>query len=203
VSSKKEREEIYAIADKVFKQNPRAIGAKLRIDVSECNKHNTRYSTNLGFYEPSRHRLTVRTFKSYADIYGLDIQGGKEHFAGTLAHEFAHIIHSKDARLKEVVATPAQWQKWKDLVEPYYEQYRVSKIVDVGSEWKRMQYPINAEDYYRGGGKDHFYQEMWAECTAIIQEDVPEAVKAEQLANLRKYFPKVEEFIKAFYAGGI
>ena len=203
VNSKKEKEEIYAIADKVFSQNTRAIGAKLRIDTSACNKLNTRSSTNLGFYTPSQHKLTVRTFKSYADIYGLDLQGGKEHFAGTLAHEFAHIIHSKDIRLKDVTATAAQWQKWKDLVEPYYEQYRVSKIVDVGSAWHRMKYPINAEDYYRGGGKDHFYREMWAECTAIIQEDVPDAKKVEQLANLRKYFPKVEEFIKAFYAGGI
>lgn len=202
VSSKKEREEIYAIADKVFSQNTRAIGAKLRIDTVACNKLNTRSSTNLGFYTPSQHKLTVRTFKSYADIYGLDLQGGKEHFAGTLAHEFAHIIHSTDIRLKDVTATASQWQKWKDLVEPYYEQYRVNKIVDVGSVWRRMNYPINAEDYYRGGGKDHYYQEMWAECTAIIQEDVPDAVKAEQLANLRKYFPKVEEFIKAFYAGG-
>ena len=203
VNSKKEREEIYAIADKVFKQNTRAIGAKLRIDTVECNKHNTRYSTNLGFYEPNKHRLTVRNFKSYAEIYGLDMQGGKEHFAGTLAHEFAHIVHSTDARLKDVTATPAQWQKWKDLVEPYYEQYRVNKIVDVGKDWQRMNYPINAEDHYRGGGKDHYYQEMWAECTAIVQEDVPAAKKAEQLANLRKYFPKVEEFITAFYAGGI
>lgn len=202
VSSKKEKEEIYAIADKVFSQNTRAVGAKLRIDTVECNKHNTRNSTNLGFYTPSQHKLTVRTFKSYADIYGLDLQGGKEHFAGTLAHEFAHIIHSKDIRLKDVTATVDQWQKWKDLIEPYYEQYRVNKIVDVGGAWHRMKYPINAEDYYRGGGKDHFYQEMWAECTAIVQEDVPDAKKAEELANLRKYFPKVEEFIRAFYAGG-
>ena len=203
VSSKKEREEIYAIADKVFSQNTRAVGAKLRIDTVECNKRSTSRGTNLGFYIPSQHQLTVRTFKSYADIYGVDIQGGKEHFAGTLAHEFAHIVHSKDLRLKDVTATADQWKKWKDLVDPYYEQYRVNKIVDVGSEWRRMKYPINAEDHYRGGGKDHFYQEMWAECTAIVQEDVPDAVKAEQLANLRKYFPKVEDFIRAFYAGGV
>lgn len=203
VSSKKEKEEIYAMADKVFSQNTRAVGSKLRIDTVECNKHSTRSGTVLGFYTPSQHKLTVRTFKSYADIYGVDIQGGKDKFAGTLAHEFAHIIHSKDIRLKDVVATADQWQKWKDLVEPYYEQYRVNKIVDVGSAWSRMKYPINAEDHYRGGGKDHYYQEMWAECTAIIQEDVPEATKAEQLANLRKYFPKVEEFIRAFYAGGV
>lgn len=202
VSSKKEKQEIYAIADKVFKQNTRAVGAKLRIDTVECNKHNTRYSTNLGFYTPSQHKLTVRTFKSYADIYGVDLQGGKEHFAGTLAHEFAHIIHSTDVRLKDVVATADQWSKWKALIDPYYEQYRVNKIVDVGKEWHRMSYPINAEDHYRGGGKEHYYQEMWAECTAIIQEDVPEATKQAQLANLRKYFPKVEEFIRAFYAGG-
>lgn len=202
VSSKKEQQEIYAIADKVFIQNARAVGAKLRIDTIECNKHNTRNSTNLGFYTPSQHKLTVRNFKSYADIYNTDLQGGKDHFAGTLAHEFAHIIHSKDIRLKDVTATADQWQKWKDLVEPYYEQYRVNKIVDVGGAWHRMRYPINAEDYYRGGGKEHFYQEMWAECTAIIQEEVPEAIKKEQLANLRKYFPKVDEFIVAFYAGG-
>lgn len=202
VSSKKEKQEIYDIADKVFKHNTRAVGAKLRIDAVECNKHNTRNSTNLGFYTPSQHKLTVRTFKSYADIYSTDLQGGKDHFAGTLAHEFAHIIHSKDIRLKDVTATVEQWKNWKALIDPYYEQYRVNKIVDVGSEWRRMSYPINAEDYYRGGGKDHFYQEMWAECTAIIQEDVPEATKKEQLANLRKYFPKVEEFIREFYAGG-
>lgn len=202
VSSKKEQQEIYAIADKVFSQNARAMGAKLRIDTMECNKHNTRNSTNLGFYLPSQHKLTVRNFKSYADIYNTNLQGGKDHFAGTLAHEFAHIIHSKDIRLKDVTATADQWQKWKDLVEPYYEQYRVNKIVDVGGAWHRMKYPINAEDHYRGGGKDHFYQEMWAECTAIIQEEVPEAIKKEQIANLRKYFPKVDEFIVAFYAGG-
>jgi SPP1 gp7 family putative phage head morphogenesis protein len=204
VSSKKEREEIYAIADKVFSQNTRAVGAKLRIDTAECNKGSTRYSTVLGFYTPSQHKLTVRNFKSYAEIYGVDLQGGKEKFAGTLAHEFAHIIHSKDIRLKDVTATADQWKKWQDLIEPYYEQYRVNKIVDVGSAWRRMSYPINAEDHYRDGrGKEHYYQEMWAECTAIIQEDVPEAKKAEELANLRKYFPKVEEFIKAFYAGGV
>lgn len=203
VSSKKEREEIYAIADKVFTQNTRAIGAKVRIDTVECNKLSTRRSTTLGFYTPSQHKLTMRTFKSYAEIYGVDAQGGRDKFAGTLAHEFAHIVHSKDKRLASVVATPDQWQKWKDLVEPYYEQYRVNKIVDLNSIWHRMNYPINAESFYTGGGKDHFYQEMWAECTAIVQEDVPVATKAEQLANLRKYFPKVEEFIKAFYAGGI
>ena len=203
VSSKKEREEIYAIADKVFSQNTRAVGAKLRIDTAECNKLNTRRSTNLGFYEPNKHKLTVRTFKSYADIYKLDLQGGKDHFAGTLAHEFAHAVHSTDVRLKEVTATATQWQKWKDLVEPYYEQYRVNKIVDMTTTWKRMDYPVNAERYYTDGRKEHFYQEMWAECTAIVQESVPEATKAEQLANLRKYFPKVEEFIKAFYAGGM
>lgn len=203
VSSKKEKQEIYAIADKVFSQNTRAVGAKLRIDTTECNKHNTRRSTNLGFYEPSNHRLTVRNFKSYADIYGVDLQGGKDHFAGTLAHEFAHIVHSKDSRLSTVTATADQWKSWKDLIDPYYEQYRVNKIVDVGSEWRRMKYPINAEEHYAVGGKEHYYQEMWAECTAIIQEDVSADKKAEQLANLRKYFPKVEEFIKAFYAGGV
>lgn len=203
VSSKKEKSEIYAIADKVFSQNTRAVGAKLRVDTSACNKLNTRNSINLGFYTPSQHKLTVRTFKSYADIYMVDLQGGKDHFAGTLAHEFAHIIHSKDIRLKDVTATADQWKQWKDLIEPYYEQYRVHKIVDVGKEWHRMSYPVNAEDYYRGGGKDHFYQEMWAECTAIIQEDVSPAKKAEEIGKLKKYFPKVAEFITAFYSGGI
>ena len=203
VSSKKERQEIYDIADKVFSKNSRAVGAKLRIDTVECNKHNTWKSTNLGFYEPNKHRLTVRNFKSYADIYGVDIQGGKDKFAGTLSHEFAHIVHSKDARLSTVTATAEQWSKWKDLVDPYYEQYRVNKIVDVGSDWSRMRYPINAEDHYMGGGKDHFYQEMWAECTAIVQEDVPQAKKADELAKLNKYFPKVENFITEFYNGGI
>lgn len=203
VNSKKEREEIFAIADKVFTQNTRAVGAKLRIDTVECNKHNTRYSTNLGFYEPSRHRLTVRSFKSYADIFGVDRQGGKDHFAGTLAHEFAHIVHSKDKRLSAVTATADQWKQWKDLVDPYYEQYRVNKILSIGKEWERMDYPINAEDHYRGGGKEHFYQELWAESTAVIQEDVPQAKKAEEIGKLKKYFPKVAEFILAFYGGGV
>ena len=203
VSSKKEKDEIYAIADKVFTLNPRAVGAKLRIDTAECHKHDTARSTNLGFYEPNKHRLTVRNFKSYADIYGTDRQGGKDHFAGTLAHEFAHAVHSKDARLSAVTATPDQWNKWKDLIEPYYEQYRVNKIVDVGADWRRMRYPINAEDHYMDRSKEHFYQEMWAESTAILQEDVPEAVKAEEIAKLNKYFPKVSEFITKFYNGGL
>ncbi len=203
VSSKKEQDEIRKMADKVFNQNTRAVGSKLLIDTKECAKHSTRSGTVLGFYSPSQHKLTLRNFKSYSEIYGVDAQGGREKFAGTLAHEFAHIVHSKDARLSEVVATPEQWKKWQDLVEPYYEQYRVNKIVDVGKEWRRMAYPINAEDHYMDRGKNHYYQEMWAECTAIVQEDVPDAVKQEQLANLRKYFPKVEDFITAFYKGGI
>lgn len=203
VSSKKEREEIYAIADKVFTHNTRAIGAKLRIDTVSCNKRNTATTTNLGFYEPSHHRLTVRTFKSYADIYGLDRQGGKDHFAGTLAHEFAHVVHSTNAKLSAVTATAQQWDKWKDLVEPYYEQYRVNKIVNVGAEWRRMNYPINAEDYYRDRSKEHYYQEMWAECTAILQEDVSAEKKVEEVGKLKKYFPKVSEFITEFYKGGL
>ena len=202
VSSKKEKQEIYAIADKVFRQNTRAVGAKLRVDVTECNKHNTRTTTNLGFYEPSKHRLTVRNFKSYADIYGVDLQGGKDYFAGTLAHEFAHVVHSKDERLAVVTATADQWNKWKELIEPYYEQYRVNKIVDVGKDWRRMRYPINAEEFYADKKKDHYYQEMWAECTAIIQEEVPKAKKDEEMGKLKKYFPKVAEFITEFYSGG-
>ena len=203
VSSKKEQAEIREMADKIFNQNTRAVGSKLLIDTKECAKRSTSRGTVLGFYNPSQHKLTLRNFKSYAEIYGTDLQGGKDQFAGTLAHEFAHIVHSKDARLSAVVATPEQWQKWKDLVEPYYEQYRVNKIVDVGKEWRRMSYPINAEDHYMDRSKDHYYQEMWAECTAIVQEDIPEAKKLEQLTNLRKYFPKVEDFITAFYKGGI
>ena len=203
VSSKKEQAEIKAMADNIFNKNPRAVGAKLLIDTRECAKQSTSSGTVLGFYLPSQHKLTLRNFKSYAEIYGTDLQGGKNKFAGTLAHEFAHIVHSKDARLSAVVATPEQWGKWKDLVEPYYEQYRVNKIVDVGAEWRRMNYPINAQDHYRDRSKDHYYQEMWAECTAILQEEVPEDIKKEQIANLRKYFPKVEEFITAFYKGGI
>lgn len=203
ISSKKEKQEIYSIADKVFTQNTRAVGAKLRIDNVECNKHNTRTTTNLGFYTPSQHKLTVRTFKSYADIYSTDLQGGKEYFAGTLAHEFAHVIHSTDLRLKDVTATATQWQAWKELVDPYYTQYRENKLVDMRKEWHRMDYPVNAEDYYRGGGKEHFYQELWAESTAVIQEDVPKETKEKQIANLKKYFPKVAEFILAFYGGGV
>jgi hypothetical protein len=203
ISSKKEKQEIYSIADKVFTQNTRAVGAKLRIDNVECNKHNTRTTTNLGFYTPSQHKLTVRTFKSYADIYSTDLQGGKEYFAGTLAHEFAHVIHSTDLRLKDVTATATQWQAWKELVDPYYTQYRENKLVDMRKEWHRMDYPVNVEDYYRGGGKEHFYQELWAESTAVIQEDVPKETKEKQIANLKKYFPKVAEFILAFYGGGV
>lgn len=202
VSSKKEKQEIYTIADKVFTKNTRAVGAKLRVDTAECNKRNTRTTTNLGFYEPSKHRLTVRNFKSYADIYNTDVQGGKNKFAGTLAHEFAHVVHSKDARLSAVTATAEQWQNWKDLVEPYYEQYRVNKIIDIDKEWHRMNYPVNAEDFYRDKNKEHFYQEMWAESTAIMQEDVPEEQQLEEQGKLKKYFPKVSEFITAFYKGG-
>ena len=203
VSSKKEQAEIKAMADKIFSQNTRAIGSKLLIDTKECAKHSTRSGTVLGFYTPSQHKLTLRNFKSYAEVYSVDLQGGKDKFAGTLAHEFAHIVHSKDARLSSVVATPEQWGKWKDLVEPYYEQYRVNKLVDVGADWRRMNYPINAQDHYMDRGKDHYYQEMWAECTAILQEDVPADIKKEEIAKLRKYFPKVEEFITEFYKGGI
>lgn len=203
VSSKKEREQIYKIADKVFTENPRAIGAKLRVATKECAKLSTARSTNLGFYEPSRHRLTVRNFKSYADIYGTDLEAGRDYFAGTLAHEFAHIAHSKDKRLEAVVATAEEWAKWKALVDPYYSQYRENKIVDVGKEWHRMNYPINAEDHYRDHSKDHFYQELWAESTAVLQEDVSKEKKEAEIAKLRKYFPKVDEFIKAFFGGGV
>lgn len=203
VSSKKEREQIYKIADKVFTENPRAIGAKLRVATKECAKLSTARSTNLGFYEPSRHRLTVRNFKSYADIYGTDLEAGRDYFAGTLAHEFAHIAHSKDKRLEAVVATAEEWAKWKALVDPYYSQYRENKIVDVGKEWHRMDYPINAEDHYRDHSKDHFYQELWAESTAVLQEDVSKEKKEAEIAKLRKYFPKVDEFIKEFFGGGV
>ena len=203
VSSKKEREQIYKIADKVFTENPRAIGAKLRVATKECAKLSTARSTNLGFYEPSRHRLTVRNFKSYADIYGTDLEAGRDYFAGTLAHEFAHIAHSKDKRLEAVVATAEEWAKWKALVDPYYSQYRENKIVDVGKEWHRMNYPINAEDHYRDHSKDHFYQELWAESTAVLQEDVSKEKKEAEVAKLIKYFPKVAEFIKAFFGGGV
>ena len=203
VSSKKEREQIYKIADKVFTENPRAIGAKLRVATKECAKLSTARSTNLGFYEPSRHRLTVRNFKSYADIYGTDLEAGRDYFAGTLAHEFAHIAQSKDKRLEAVVATAEEWAKWKALVDPYYSQYRENKIVDVGKEWHRMDYPINAEDHYRDHSKDHFYQELWAESTAVLQEDVSKEKKEAEIDKLRKYFPKVDEFIKAFFGGGV
>lgn len=202
VSSQKERDEIYAIADKVLSQNTRAMGAKIKISVLDCNARSNKREVCLGFYDPSEHKLTMRTFKSYADVLRLDRQGGKDYFASTVAHEMAHIVHSTNSRLASVVATQDQWQKWKDLIDPYYEQYRVNKIVNVGSVWRRMDYAINAEDYYRTNDKELFYKEMWAECTAVIQEDVPDAKKGEQLANLRKYFPKVEEFITSFYAGG-
>lgn len=109
VSSKKEKEEIYKICDSVFSQNTRAIGAKVRVDTVECNKKNTRRTTNLGFYSPAQHKLTVRTFKSYNDIYKTTGDAGRDYFAGTLAHEFAHIIHSKDSRLTKVVANATQW----------------------------------------------------------------------------------------------
>ena len=39
--------------------------------------------------------------------------------------------------------------------------------------------------------------------TAVIQEDVPKETKEKQIANLKKYFPKVAEFILAFYGGGV
>lgn len=202
VSSKKERDAILAITDDVFTKNPRAIGAKLRIDTLECKKRSSRGGITLGFYEPSRHRLTVRNFKSYAEIYGISASEAQEKFAGTVAHEFAHIVHNTDDRLSKVVANATQWGEWEKLIEPYYQQYRVGKIVDFNKEWHRMHYPVNAEDFYRmGGGKKHYYQEMWAECTAIVQEHVSKGTKQKEVANLKKYFPDVYEFITAFYAG--
>lgn len=203
VSSKKEKEEIFKICDSVFSQNTRAIGAKVRVDTSECNKRSTRRSTNLGFYEPSKHKLTVRTFKSYNDVYHTTGDAGRDYFASTIAHEFAHIVHSKDSRLAKVVASSAQWDSWKTLIEPYYVQYRENKLIDFNKDWRRFSYPVNAEDYYRGGGKDHYYQEVWAEATAVLQENVSTEKKAEEIAKLKKYFPKVFEFVTAFYAGGV
>jgi hypothetical protein len=202
VSSKKEREEIYKICDSVFTQNTRAVGAKVRVDTVECNKRNTRRTTNLGFYEPSKHKLTVRNFKSYADVYSTDLEGGKRYFAGTIAHEFAHIVHSKDSRLTKVVANTTQWNNWKELVDPYYTQYRANKLIDFNKDWHRFNYPVNAEDFYSDRAKDHYYQEMWAECTAVLQEDVPKVRKEEEISKLKKYFPKVAEFVTAFYTGG-
>ena len=75
--------------------------------------------------------------------------------------------------------------------------------MDVGKEWHRMNYPINAEDHYRDHSKDHFYQELWAESTAVLQEDVSKEKKEAEIAKLLKYFPKVAEFIKAFFGGGV
>lgn len=203
VSSAKERNAILAIADDVFTKNPRAIGAKLRVDTMACKKASSGSGITLGFYEPGRHRLTVRNFKSYAEIYGISMEEAQEKFAGTVAHEFAHIVHSKSPTLSQVTATEAQWQSWKDLIEPYYDQYRKGKIVDFRKEWERMNYPVNAEDFYRDRGKNHFYQEMWAESTAIVQEHVSEGTKTREVAKLKKYFPKVFEFITAFYAGEV
>lgn len=202
VSSKKEQEEIKRIADSVFSKNPRAVGAKLRIDTKECAKQSSSSSICLGFYDPTVHKLTVRNFKSYAEIYGISKEQAVEKFAGTLSHEFAHIVHSKSPKLSKVVATEEQWKAWKDLVEPYYVQYRENSLVDFSKEWKRMDYPVNAEDSYRDRKKDHYYQEMWAECTAIVQENVSKATKEEEMAKLKKYFPKVAEFIELFYKGG-
>lgn len=202
VSSKKEQEEIKRIADSVFSKNPRAVGAKLRIDTKECAKNSSSSSICLGFYDPTVHKLTVRNFKSYAEIYGISKEQAVEKFAGTLSHEFAHIVHSKSPKLSKVVATEAQWKAWKDLVEPYYVQYRENSLVDFYKEWKRMDYPVNAEDSYRDRKKDHYYQEMWAECTAIVQENVSKATKEAEMAKLKKYFPKVAEFIELFYKGG-
>jgi len=203
VSSKKEKEEIYKICDNVFNQNTRAIGAKVRIDTAECNKKSTRRSTNLGFYTPSQHKLTVRTFKSYNEVYGTTGDAGRDYFAGTVAHEFAHIVHSKDSRLAKVVADTTQWDSWKDLIEPYYVQYRENKLIDFNKDWHRFSYPINSQDHYSDHSKDHYYQEVWAEATAVIQESVAKEKKAEEIAKLRKYFPKVLEFVTAFYGGGV
>lgn len=91
---------------------------------------------------------------------------------------------------------------WKQLIDPYYVQYRENKLIDFNKEWKRFSYPVNAQDHYSDGGKDHYYQEIWAEATAIIQEDVPKVKKAEEISKLKKYFPKVAEFVTAFYGGG-
>lgn len=202
VSSKKEKDEIYKICDSAFNQNTRAVGAKVRIDTVECNKHNTRTTTNLGFYTPSQHKLTVRNFKSYAEIYSTDLDGGRDYFAGTIAHEFAHIVHSNDSRLTKVVANATQWDNWKELVEPYYVQYRENKLINFKQDWKRFDYPVNSQDYYSDKDKAHYYQEVWAEATAVLQEDVPKQRKADEVSKLKKYFPKVAEFVTAFYGGG-
>lgn len=200
--TKKEKEEVYKICDSVFKLNTRAVGAKVKVDTTECNKHNTRRTTNLGFYTPSQHKLTVRTFKSYNEIYRTTGDAGRDYFAGTIAHEFAHIVHSKDSRLSKVVANGTQWGSWKELVDPYYVQYRENKLIDFKKEWKRFDYPVNSQDHYSDRSKDHYYQEIWAEATAVLQEDVSTEKKADEVSKLKKYFPKVAEYVSAFYKGG-
>lgn len=196
--TKAEEKRIFEYCDTLIQNNPRLIGTKISINNKLSEKKSGTRSKNMGFYVPSQDYLNLRDFKGYTkalEQLGYKNPDGEKEFLSTLYHELAHRNHSKDVRLKDVVLTNDEWSEWEGLLEPLYEQYREGKDIDFSREWRRFNYPVNAQDYYSDGDKRHFYQEMWAESQAVIYNKF-DTESAEELRKLNKFFPGIEDFMR-------
>lgn len=202
--TKKEMEQIEGDIANFLKKNPRATGIKIRVDNKDLdNKSAKSRGITMGYYQPSNDKIVMRTYKGYEAIYKKKWNStcnGKKEFLETFSHELGHRVHSDYPLMKDMVMKDDEWKEWVNLVEPFYESYRVEKKIDIQREWHRFEYPVNAQDYYRDKDKSHFYQEMWAESSSVLHTEGEGIDREKEVSKLDKYFPKIREFVEKIYS---
>lgn len=193
---KKQKEEMETAIRGFLGKNKRATGIKIQVNNGYLDKKSNKKQgrVTMGFFRPSEDMIMMRDFKGYEKV---GFRNGKKEFLETMTHELGHRVHSPNPLHSKITFTEKEWSEWKDLVEPYYEQYTKNHLVNFNAEWRRFDYPIYAEKYYGDGKKEHFYNEMWAESSSVLHTDIEG--KEEEIQKLKKYFPKVKEFVEKIY----
>lgn len=189
-----EYEDIIKVMHELIESNPRLEGIKLNIDNSVIKKSGRSYT--LGNYSPLGDVMNLGTFDKYKTTYeklGMS-KDGADVFYSTLVHELGHRNHNftSEDKMEGLTLNAEQWELWQKTIDPYYEQYRVNKEP---ISWGRFNYPINAQDHYRGNDKKHFYQEMWAESHAVLFNTKDEK-RDDEIKKLNEYFPDIERVMK-------
>lgn len=177
-----DKEALFEMLDNVIGSDDRYLGATFLMDFDYKGEK----GNYLGFNAMADDFIFLRDRK-YMEMYHknkdycTDFLNSLE---STVVHELGHRLHRKGDKLKGIALPSENWDTWEKEIEKYYAKYRHSNIKGL----PRMNYPVNAQDYYKDRAKKHFYQEMFAEINAILGE---KGGKGNDIKILDKMFPGI------------
>lgn len=190
--NKKEKEKVLTIIRNSIAKNPRLEGIKISIDTKRVSQGDDDSGKVMGFYSPSTDSIFMRDLANYKKEFKT-ANDGSDRFEKTFTHELGHRLHNPYETVKKagISLNKKEWDKWKETVDPYYIKYYENKGYYGEYSYNRMQYPVSAQDYYKNGTKENFYEEMWAETHSITL-----GTNASDKNNLDQYFPNLSDTLK-------